>query len=385
MSLSSCRHRKVIADASQAVEHRDYKKALKSILSLDDDVIAGSDTLSQMLSTAYYGSTLVPDRRIAGDCYDMDYVPAKGVIVFTDFAKGSLNFYKYPEMEFMRSVTLPAKAYGIDVSPDGSLIAAAMVDDTILLCDFETGKVVKTLVGHTGRVRAVAFRDTAMLFSCGNDRAIAAWNVADGKPYWGKRLAEKNIKNLSLSKDKTRLITASNDGTACVIAADSDKGGDELLRLVHGENYVNDVAISPDNKYCVTVSGDGYMKMWDGNDGTLLKYVFLNDPLSAVDISDDGRYIIVGGNNVYLLDPAECRVISKINGVNVPVWTVRIVGDSDFIFADNSRFWHGKILVGNDLVDEARKVERRQPASHSRLSGAKQVLNFGAGVAVKLF
>ena len=207
IGLSGCSHDKLIENASTAINIEDYESALKLILSLDDNEIAESDSLSQLLSTAYYGMKLKHVRNIAVECYDMDFTPDGKTVVFTDFHNRALNFYDYPEMTFRRSILMPEKAYNIDISPDGSTIAAAMADKSILLYELQSGRKLKSLEGHTGRVRDVAFLDNNTLFSCSNDHRIAAWNVATGERYWTERLSNINIKNLHLSSDKTRSVT----------------------------------------------------------------------------------------------------------------------------------------------------------------------------------
>lgn len=355
--LVSCNNKKVITDATDSIEKRNYKSALASILSLDDNDIIKSDTLSQMLATAYYELNLKPTREIALDCYDIDFVPDNDIIIFTDFHNNSLNFYEFPEMKFIRSILLPSKAYNIDISPDGSTIAAAMVDNTILLYDLESGRKLNTLEGHTNRVRDVVFRDNNLLFSCSNDQNIAAWNVATGEPFWDKRLNTKNIKNLQLNKDKTKLITASNDGSACIINSTDHNMGAEELRVIHGDNYVNDAAVTPDNTFLVTVSGDGYAKIWDTGNGSLIKYIFLNDPLAAVDISPDGKHLLIGGQHgAYIISENDWKVISKFHGANMPIRSVKFINDSEFVLADNGRFWQGELYDIEDLIKNAREM-----------------------------
>mgnify|MGYP001034161946 CR=1 FL=1 len=355
-SLQSCGNDKIISKASEAISHRDYKTALNEILSLSDETILESDTLSQMLSTAYYGSTLKPTRDIAVDCYDLDLISKNKQVVFTDFHNGSLNFYSFPEMQFIRSILLPEKAYAIDFSPNEEIFATALVNNNILIYETSTGKKLKELEGHTNRVRDVVFRDNELLFSCGNDQKVAAWDVTSGEPYWGKHQHSKNIKSLQMSKDRSKMITASNDGSASLLKAAGDRIGAEELRFIHGDNYVNDAAISPNNKYAVTVSGDGYAKIWDAENGCSLHYIFLNDPLGAVDISDNSKLVLVGGQrNVFIIDADEGKVICKINVMNKPVWSVRFLDGKQIAFADNSHFWHTTLLIGKDLITEARK------------------------------
>lgn len=355
-SLFSCsKQAKVITAASEAINQRDYNQTLNTILELNDDDILKSDTLMQLLSTAYYGKQLKPQHNVAIDCYDFDITPSGDAIIFTDFHNGSLNVYSYPELKLQRTILLPTKAYNIDISPNGTILAAAMADNTVILYDLSSGQKLKVLEGHTNRVRDVKFRDEGFLFSCSNDQKIAAWDVATGEPHWGKHQHSKNIKNLQLSNDGTKLITASNDGTASILTAVGENVGAEELRVIHGDNYVNDAAVTPDNKYLVTVSGDGYAKIWNAEDGRSEHYLFLNDPLGAVDISDNGKLILVGGRRfVYVIETGTGNVVVKIPGSNKPIWSVKFIDNSHFAFADNSRFWQGEILTGEKLLTAAK-------------------------------
>jgi len=349
---------KAIVKATDAISRRDYRSAMNFILKLDDDKIIESDTLMQMLSTSYYGLSLKPTREIASDCYDMDFTNDGDTVIFTDFHKGSLNFYSFPEMEYQRSISMPERAFSIDISPAGDTIAAAMANNMVMLYDLATGEILNVLEGHTNGVRDVVFATDTLLFSCSNDRRVVAWDVKSGTAYWSKRQHSKNVKSLQISKDGKYLTTASNDGSSSVIRANGKKAGSEILRVVHGENYVNDAAISPDNRFLVTVSGDGYAKFWNVTDGSPMFHIFLNDRLGAVDISDDGKYILVGGeHNAYLLDLATRKILSIINGSNMAIWSVKILNNDRFAFADNSRFWTGKILTGSELIKAAREIQ----------------------------
>jgi energy-coupling factor transporter ATP-binding protein EcfA2 len=61
-------------------------------------------------------------------------------------------------------------------SPDSQILAAADLDGSIRLWDWQTGKLIKTLGGHTGMVNRVAFSpDSRLLASGGADRTTRLW------------------------------------------------------------------------------------------------------------------------------------------------------------------------------------------------------------------
>ncbi len=163
-----------------------------------------------------------------------------------------------------------------------------------------------------------------------------------------------NVKRLRGNGNGTMLLTASNDGTACILDTIGD--GKTMIRLVHGKNYVNDGVFSPDSKKVVTIGGDGYLKVWDAENGKMLHRLFLGDPLSSVDVSDNGSMLLVGGQyGAYLIDTADWKIVSKIDVDNMPLWGVRFVANDEIAFVDKTNFRHGRVLTGQNLIADARK------------------------------
>jgi GTPase SAR1 family protein/predicted MPP superfamily phosphohydrolase len=81
-----------------------------------------------------------------------------------------------------------ATAYGPDAfngvaySPNGRIIAAASNNGTIRLWDVQTGKLLRSLEGHTIWVWSVAFSPDGLLLASGSgDRSVKLWEVASGK------------------------------------------------------------------------------------------------------------------------------------------------------------------------------------------------------------
>ena len=144
IGLYSCTNiNEVLADAKNNIDLRDYQGALDEILTLDDNDIIESDSLIQLLSTAYYGMSLTPKRNIAKDCYDMDFLPDGKKVVFTD--GDCLKFYTYPDLVFDHDIKLPGFAYSADINKDGTKIAVAMANGTVLLYDIVSSQLLKSL------------------------------------------------------------------------------------------------------------------------------------------------------------------------------------------------------------------------------------------------
>jgi WD40 repeat protein len=66
-------------------------------------------------------------------------------------------------------------------SPDNRLIALADKDDSVHIYDVNSGQDLKTLAGHKGTVRALAFASPKRLLSGGDDKSVRLWDVPTGK------------------------------------------------------------------------------------------------------------------------------------------------------------------------------------------------------------
>ena len=73
----------------------------------------------------------------------------------------------------------------IDVSPDGTLVAAADRSGAVLVWEVKGGRPGQTLAGHKGAVHAISFhRSGKQLASAGADGTVRVWDVAEGKERW---------------------------------------------------------------------------------------------------------------------------------------------------------------------------------------------------------
>ncbi len=67
-------------------------------------------------------------------------------------------------------------------SPDGALLALGLYGHVIKLWELESGRELRTLTGHSGKVNSVAFSpDGALLASESGDDTIKLWEVESGR------------------------------------------------------------------------------------------------------------------------------------------------------------------------------------------------------------
>lgn len=153
-------------------------------------------------------------------------------------------------------------------SPDGTLIASASRDNTIILWHAATGKpALPPLEGHTDYVNSVAFSpDGEMLVSGSADGTLRLWNVATGElvgePLEGHADA---VWSVAYSPDGTLIASGSADTTVRLWdVATGEPVGEPLQGHT---DIVYAVAFTPDGGRLASGSGDLTVRLWDVETG----------------------------------------------------------------------------------------------------------------------
>jgi WD40 repeat protein len=100
------------------------------------------------------------------------------------------------------------------VSPDGRLIATGGANHLVKLLDAFTGREIRSLRGHSGALRVVAFSpDGKRLASAGEDQTIRVWEVETGMELLALKGHSGRVSSLAFSRDGRLLVSGSKDRT----------------------------------------------------------------------------------------------------------------------------------------------------------------------------
>jgi WD40 repeat protein len=185
---------------------------------------------------------------------------------------GRLSVWAVESGELVQSLTTWSGV--LAWSPDGRFLAAGST--VIDLWDTQSWRKAKTLGGHAGEIRGLAFSpDGSHLATASIDTTARIWNVATGERSWTLRSegvalpTERGLAGdpvrlpvlaVAFSPDGKRLVTGGTDRTVHLWDVASGK----LLQTLTGHSMtVTGVAFLEDGKRIASSSLDHTIRLWD--------------------------------------------------------------------------------------------------------------------------
>jgi len=138
-------------------------------------------------------------------------------------------------------------------SPDGRHILSGNSDNTVRVWDSKTGKLQRTLTGHTNYVYAVAFSPAGNHFVSGSqDKTLILWDITTGRPISKMRGHSGAVNSVTFSPDGTLVLSGSWDSTAKIWHVKSG----ECIRTFESQSGVVSAAFLSSGKHVVLNAGD---------------------------------------------------------------------------------------------------------------------------------
>ena len=230
-------------------------------------------------------------------------------------------------------------------SSDGGMLASGSVDSTIRLWDVSTGKMIRTLTGHTAPVDSVAFSpDGRMLASGSMDDTVKLWDVDTGKLIRTLLILRtlEWVDSVAFSPDGLTLASGACDHTIKLW----NVGTGKLIRTLTGHTGpILSVAFSPDGRMLASGSGDHTIKLWNVTTGKLIRTLTGHmDEVWSVAFSPNGRTLASGAGDetVKLWDVATGKSICTLEGHTGSVYSVAFSPDGQALASGS---WDGTVLI----------------------------------------
>lgn len=188
----------------------------------------------------------------------------------------------------------------LDFSPDGKLLAVGGGEPSrsgeIKLFNAQTGELVRTLKEpHSDTVNCLAFSpDGTQLASCGADRFVKLWNVADGKFIRSFEGHTHHVLGVSWRADGRMLVSS---GADLVLKVWDTRTGDQL-RTVQNQftKEVTSVSFLADGDLVVASGGDAKVRLINATNGNNQRdFGGTAEYMYSAAASADGKTIIAGG------------------------------------------------------------------------------------------
>lgn len=224
----------------------------------------------------------------------------------------------------------------IAFSKNGKIFATGDYVGIIKLWDFDSGKELRTLIGHTSEnsfvgydnknsVYSLSFSpDGKTLASGSSDKTVKLWNVISGEEIRSFPGHSNAITFTKFSPDNQQLVTADfNEIKLWDISS-----GKELKKL--SQNTIQSVTLSPNGKQ-VGFINNGYIKLWniDGDEEplTMPGHVY---GVTSLDFSPDGKNLVSeGGQTFKFWETTSGRLLKTVVNHNSDISSFILLPDGE--------------------------------------------------------
>jgi WD40 repeat protein/tRNA A-37 threonylcarbamoyl transferase component Bud32 len=184
------------------------------------------------------------------------YSPAANLLAANCYSRGQVILVDPNSGEEQR--VLPAAVSNtLAFSPDGQRIVLDSLN-SLLIYEVATGRLLRSLDGHTSTIACVAFNDSGTLFaSASHDRTIRLWNPQGDEVavLHGHRGA---VSALAFTADDRALLSGGDDGTIFIHHIPTQL---ELLQIPLGRGAIIAITASPDSERVAVSTAQGELAL----------------------------------------------------------------------------------------------------------------------------
>jgi WD40 repeat protein len=220
------------------------------------------------------------------------------------------------------SFRVPSGARTFAVSPDHKWLVVATDAHDIHLHELPSGRLTRTLGGHSNEVRSLSFSpDGTRLCSGSSDRTLRVWNVSDGKLLAAAE-APTEFNAVCWLPDGKQVASAGTDGVVRLWSrssrgeeapASAERGtrnaeqlqslltpapAMELVKKLEGHtNAVTALEPLADGQHLLSGGVDGTVRQWKLEDGSVVREFKQDGVVTVVAARPDGRRFASAGTN----------------------------------------------------------------------------------------
>ncbi|MFN8417882.1 MAG: hypothetical protein U0528_01335 [Anaerolineae bacterium] len=258
----------------------------------------------------------------------------------------------------------PQALTSVDWSPDGRYVIGGGVGSALHLWSVGSGLEVQTLTIHNGDIRSVMYsQDGTQLLSAANDRTIRTWRLvlpSDPHDLKGNLL---EVYTLAVSPDGRYLASGGNDRSvrlydlatgeqlryfsSSITSSNGNPINGASVNTAHDDSVTN-VYFSPDGKFILSTSDDGFVRQWSVADGTMvsaLEYPNRESTYAGIYTPDGKQFITTSSDGTLRRwDSQTYKELMKYEGHEGPAYGLVLTSDGKFMISGGAdgtmRLWN---------------------------------------------
>jgi WD40 repeat protein len=198
-----------------------------------------------------------------------------------------------PDYRVHLELALPDRVNAVCFSPDGTQIICGGYDRIVSIWDLETGRMLRSLVGHSDSVQSIVLdAGSNAAISGSTDRTVRKWSLDDAGGDVPFRALGGPIRCVAISPDGRHIATGSWTGE--LILWDVGQLRRAWQSTSH-KNMISDFGFAPDGARFVSCSDDGSIKAWSIDSDQPIMTLQGDDFVVTVCYSADGGILYSGG------------------------------------------------------------------------------------------
>jgi WD40 repeat protein len=232
-----------------------------------------------------------------------------------------------------------AAVTSVAITSNGRQVVSGAEDQTVKVWELGTGRLVRSLEGHTGPVWSVAVTpdgaaspegsegSNRQIVSGANDQTVKVWELDTGRLVRSLAGHAGSVRSVAVTPDGHQVVSGAGDRTVKTW----ELGSGRTARSLEGHtDWVWSVVVTPDGRQVISGAGDKTVKVWELGSGQLVRSLEGHtDWVRSVTVTPDGRQIVSGASDgtikVWELDTG--RLVRSLEGHAGSVRSVVVTPD----------------------------------------------------------
>ncbi len=289
-----------------------------------------------------------------------------GQQLIADTGEGRLGVWCLQSGRLLRTLaTVATRGHFLDalaITPDARLVLASFrtsmslsgSDNTIVVLDFETGRKLAVLSGHTDGISSIAVTpDSRCAVTASKDCSLAVWDLRRTDSTRVSAEHKGIVDAVAVSPDGSRALSGAWDHTVALW----DTSSGERLSVLEGHNdNIHAVAFFPDGRRAISGSGDGVIIEWDAITGRRSRSVRIGEGrINALALAPDGRWVAVGARKgtITIWDLHSWELLRRIEA-HTGLVKYLVPDDGGMVGMTPARYaeWKRTDMEGEDVVTQ---------------------------------